>query len=326
MIEKFFDNLFNGELDKEYVKERLEEMHRKGESVEDVVAAVRAMRERMVKINVNLRYNEVLLDIVGTGGDGKRSLNISTISAIVAAGAGCRVAKHCNRSASGGSGSVDLLEKLGVNLGLTAEQDKKVLEELGICFLYARKYHPVLEKLAEVRKEIGHATIFNLAGPLINPVSPGTMLVGAYNLRVTRVLAQASAELKVRRAMVFHNQEGYDEITLSGMVISYDVRDGRLGDERGLLPRDYAEPINGDLKINSAEESAEICKKILYNRPLSGNERAMKEAIILNAGFGIYVNGKATSVDEGVELARKSINEGKAGQKLEKLIEETNRK
>lgn len=329
MIEAFFRDMIEGKLGKEEIKTRLKKMSKDGESVDEIVAAARVMREYMIRINVNLKYGENLLDIVGTGGDsrdGKTLLNISTISAIVAAGAGCKVAKHCNRGVSSKFGSVDLLEKLGVNVNLEPEQTKRLIEDkdIGIGFMYAPLYHPAMGgNVAKARKEIGHRTIFNLIAPLINPASPQTMLVGAYDVSSARKIAYASNRLDVEKAIVFHDQQGYDEIGLVGPVQVFDVRGERVK-EYEFLPSSFVHKVNGSLEVSSSEESAEICRKMFYrfyHNQLSNRERAMKEAVILNAGFGIYVNGKARFKEDGFELARKSIDEGHAGKKLERLIE-----
>lgn len=321
MIEQFFNKIFEGSFDEKEVKNKLEEMYQRGETTEEIISAAESMRNYMINLKPNI--NEDLLDIVGTGGDGKNSFNISTLSAIVAAGAGCIIAKHCNRGVSSKFGSVDLLEKLGINVELKPEQTKQIIEKIGIGFMYAPIYHPAMKNVAQIRKKIGHRTIFNLLGPLTNPANPQTMLVGAYNLETAKKLSYSLSHLGIRKSFVVHSSDGLDEISIKRTNI-FNVENG-IVNQFILHPGDYFSKINEEnLEVNSAEESSHISKKILYNNFLSKKESAIKKAVILNAGVGIYINGKVKSFYEGFVLAKRSIENGLAKKKLEELVKITN--
>lgn len=322
MTEQFFDKIFEGNFDEKEVKQKLEEMYQRGETAEEIISAAKSMRKHMVKINIDSEKN--LLDIVGTGGDNRSSINISTISSFVAAGAGCTIAKHCNRGVSSKFGSVDLLEKLGINVELKPEQTKKIIEDIGIGFMYAPLYHPAMKNVAQIRKEIRHRTIFNLLGPLTNPANAQTMLIGAYDINAAKNIAYAIKELGIKRALVVHGQNGLDEISLYDLTTVFDVNNLGYIERYEIYPfyKLKGEPI--DLSINSVDESAEICNKIIYNERLSKRENSIKEIIVLNAGTAIYANGKRSTRLGSIDLARESIKTGAAKQKLEQLIKTTN--
>ncbi len=320
MIEKFFNNILEGKLDKEEIKRVLIEMYQRGETVNEIVAAATSMRNHMISIKPNA--DEDLLDIVGTGGDGKSSLNISTIAAFIAAGAGCRVAKHCNRGVSSKFGSVDLLEELGLNINLSPEKTNELIENVGIGFMYAPIYHPAMKHAAEARKELGHRSIFNLLGPLTNPANAQTRLLGAYSYDVAKKLANVAKILGIKRVITVCSKDGLDEISVGYPTIFFDTLLREKEDK--YFPEDYgASRGESNLRVESAKQSAEVCKKIFYNQKLSEEETIMKKAVILNAGFGIYINKALSSPYDGIEQARESIKNGAAANKLEHLIEAT---
>jgi len=319
--ERFFEDLFERRLSERTIKEVLEEMYQRGESLDEIVAASTKMKKYMIKISPSVKEN--LLDIVGTGGDGSGSLNISTISSFVAAGAGCYVAKHCNKGASSKVGSADLLIALGIKIDLRPKKTRKLIEETGIGFMYAPIYHPAMKYVAKVRKEIKHRTIFNILGPLTNPANAQDRLIGAYNEETAEKLAEASKLLGLKRAIVVYGESGIDEASVSsktkvislgerndGELICYTIDPCDYGFERCQLE---------DLRVSSARESAEACLKILSGKSLEGKLRHMREAIIFNSGLAIYTNNKCPTLSDGIELAKKSIEEGAAMNKLNQL-------
>ncbi len=326
MTEQFFDDIFEGKLGKEEIKLRLEEIYQRGETVDEIVAAVISMRAHMISIKP--KVEEDLLDIVGTGGDGKSTLNISTIAAFVAAGAGCYIAKHCNKGVSSKFGSVDLLEKLGLDVNLSPEKTRELIETIGIGFMYAPLYHPTMKHAAEARKELGHRSIFNLLGPLTNPANAQTRLIGAYSFNTAKRLAHVSRILGIKRVISVYSGEGLDEISADYPTSFFDTTNPEscfLGDRGDIyLPEGYSTHKNKtSLRVESAKQSAEICRKIIYNQDLSKDETMMKKAVILNAGFGIYLNKGLSSPYEGMGQARESIESGAAADKLEQLIKAT---
>jgi len=322
-IEQFFDNIFEGNFDQGEVKTTLEEMHQRGETIQEIVAGAKSMIYHMNAIKPNVE--ECLLDIVGTGGDGKSSINVSTIAAFVAAGTGCKVAKHCNRGMSSKFGSVDLLEELGINVNNPPEQTEKIIEEIGIGFMYAPLYHPAMKNIKEIRKEIPHRTIFNLLGPLTNPANAQTRLIGAYSLEAAEKIAYAAQELNMKKIWAVHSNEGLDEISISAPTSCFTNNlDNKEINFHNYFPENYI-PSKGisDIEINSAKQSSEICNKILYNKELTEKEEIIKQTIIENTSVAIYLNGKS-SIYLGIKLANESIEGGAAANKLEQLIEATN--
>lgn len=289
----------------------------KGETAEEITGAAMAMRERVVSLNLD---SSGLIDTCGTGGDGCATFNISTVAAIVAAGAGARVAKHGNRAVSSSCGSADVLAALGVNIDLNADEIVEVLNRIGISFLFAPRLHPAMRAVSDVRKALGVRTIFNLLGPLTNPALARRQIVGVYEPNLVRIVAEVLLALGAERAMVVHSRDGMDEISISaptdvcevveGELRSYEVSPESLG-----LPRYSMETIlGGDAAANAA-----IAKAILR-----GGEGAMRDVVLANAGAALYVSGSATSLREGVVLAKQSIDSGEALKKLKELIRITN--
>ncbi len=289
----------------------------KGETAEEITGAAIAMRERVVSLNLD---SSGLIDTCGTGGDGCATFNISTVAAIVAAGAGARVAKHGNRAVSSSCGSADVLAALGVNIDLNADEIVEVLNRIGISFLFAPRLHPAMRAVSDVRKALGVRTIFNLLGPLTNPALARRQIVGVYEPNLVRIVAEVLLALGAERAMVVHSRDGMDEISISaptdvcevveGEIRSYEVTPESLG-----LQRYSMETIlGGDAAANAA-----IAKAILR-----GGEGAMRDVVLANAGAALYVSGSAPSLREGVVLAKQSIDSGEALKKLKELIRITN--
>lgn len=290
----------------------------KGERVEEITGAARAMRRYATRVPTHLD----VVDTCGTGGDMRGTFNISTAAALIAAGAGVVIAKHGNRAMSGQVGGADVLEALGVRIELTAEQVAACLEEVGMGFLFAPAFHPAMRHAAAARREIGVRTIFNLLGPLSNPAGAKAQLLGVFSDEWVEPLAHALARLGTRRAMVVHGEDGLDEISLTGPTVVAELRDGAVRSYR-LAPEAFGVSLctpdalcGGDVRQN-----AEIIRRILVGTATP----AQMDIALLNAAAVIYVAGVAASVAAGLEQARLAVGNGSAAQKLEALIEYSNR-
>jgi anthranilate phosphoribosyltransferase len=293
----------------------------KGETADEITGAAMAMRERVTPLELTDESRELLVDTCGTGGDGRGTFNISTIAALVAAGAGANVAKHGNRAVSSSCGSADLLAALGVNLDLDAARMSRVLRQAGIAFLFAPKLHPAMSAVASVRRELGVRTIFNVLGPLTNPAFARRQVLGVYAERLVETVAQVLAALGAVHALVVHSRDGLDEISVSSPTLVCEVRDGATRtyevtpEEIGVRWHSIDEVAGGDVETNAA-----IAREVL-----GGGDGARRDVVIANAGAALYVAGAARSIREGVALAKESIASGRAMRKLEELIGETNR-
>jgi anthranilate phosphoribosyltransferase len=289
----------------------------KGETAEEITGAAMAMRERVTPLDVN---RDDLVDTCGTGGDGLGTFNISTLAALVAAGAGANVAKHGNRAVSSSCGSADVLSALGVHIDLDAPRMSEVLRRAGIAFLFAPKLHPAMAAVASVRKELGVRTIFNVLGPLTNPAFAKRQVLGVYAPRLVEVVAQVLAALGARHGLVVHSLDGLDEISISAPTRVCEVRDGGLRsyeitpEELGLSRHPIESVAGGD-----ARENAAIAREIL-----SGANGARHDIVVANAGAALYVGGLAPSIRDGVALAKDSIASGRAREKLQQLVSESN--
>ncbi len=286
----------------------------KGETVEELVGFAQTMRERAVTITVD---DPNAIDIVGTGGDGRGTFNISTVVAFVVAGAGVTVAKHGNRSVSSQCGSADVLAALGVNIQAAPPVVEHCVNRLGIGFLFAPMFHPAMQHAARSRTELGVRTIFNMLGPITNPASVQRHVIGAYHPNVARQLAAALGRLRTGRACVVHSSEGLDEIGLEDETKVFDVDEtGTISEYTvtaetfGLNSTSLEELIGGN-----AQENALIARSVL-----SGKAGAQRDVVIANAAMAIHVAGKASSLIDGAEMAARSIDSGRAKEKLEQLI------
>ncbi|MGL4943995.1 MAG: anthranilate phosphoribosyltransferase [Thermoguttaceae bacterium] len=287
----------------------------KGETVQELVGAARGLRHHAERIQV---LGSPLVDIVGTGGDVLHSFNISTTSALVAAGAGLVVAKHGNRAVSSRCGSADVLECCGVSLNVPPEAVEELIAEIGIGFLFAQRFHPAMRQVAPVRKRLGIRTIFNLLGPLTNPAGASCMVLGVYAPQLTEMLAAALRELGCRRAMVVHGYDGMDELTLTTRSRVTELHDGSL------RTYDFFPELSFDGELASpaefcggdAKENAKTLCGIL-----AGTIRgAQRNIVLLNTAAAILCAGKVTSIDSGITLAAESIDSGAANEKLQQLI------
>ncbi len=310
-----FDAIMSGEASPAQISSLITALRMKGETSEEIQGAAASMRN--AAIQVDHEGDKRLLDIVGTGGDGKNTFNVSTTSAFVAAGAGCVVAKHGNRSVSSSSGSADVLEKLGINIETSADQNDQILSEANMAFLYAPAHHPAMKHAIGPRKEIAIRTIFNILGPITNPAGAGHYLLGAYNESVAEKLANALTGLDTDRALVVHGS-GYDEVAITGPTTVYRVEGDRVEREQ-ITPEQFGFTTGSedDLKVSSPEESAETIQGILTGRITD----ARRDIIELNAGLATYAGREADSMEEGIVQAKKSIDSGRAADKLEELAE-----
>ena len=288
----------------------------KGENIDEITASAAGMRAHCIK----LLHNMDVLEIVGTGGDGANSFNITTTSAMVIAAAGVPVAKHGNRAASSRSGAADVLEALGVQIDLPPKRSAELLHEIQICFLFAQNYHIAMKYVAPIRKELGIRTVFNILGPLSNPAGANMELMGVYEQELVEPLAQVMAKLGVVRGMVVYGQDKLDEISMSAPTSVCEIRDGWFQSYE-ITPEQfgYTRCAKTELTGGTPEENAEITKSILR-----GEERGAKRcAVCLNAGAAIYIAGKARSMEEGVRMAERIIDDGRAMNKLEQFIRES---
>lgn len=291
-------------------------LHMKGENIEEITACAASMRNYCAIFDNTLPE---VIDIVGTGGDCAGTFNISTLASIVASAAGAKVAKHGNRAASSKCGTADVLEHLGVNLMADAKVSQKALEEIGICFLFAQKYHTAMRFVGAVRKEIKIPTIFNMLGPLANPAKANLQLLGVYNKDLVEPLAKVLSKLGVKRGMVVHGNDGLDEISMCAATTVCEFNEGNF-ENYELDPVKYGFTLckAEDLVGGMPEENAKIAKDIL-----SGQKSAKRDAVVLNAAAAIHITNQI-SIEEGIKLAKEMIDSGKAMEQLEKFIVMTN--
>ena len=312
--------ILSGESSTAQIAAFLVALRMKGETPEELLGFARAIRENVTRVDAGLD-GEALLDTCGTGGsDGPATFNISTIAALVVAGAGVRVAKHGNRSFSSACGSADVLEELGVNCKLDAVQCGQSIREVGIGFLFAPVLHPAVKYAQPARQELKMRTVFNLLGPLVNPAGASTQLIGASSPSAARLMAEALTGLGPERAFVVNGSDGLDEVTLTGPTLVFEIQQDRLTQHEwtpsdfGLEPASSAALEGGDRVMNAA-----IAKAVL-----KGEQGARRDIVLMNAAAALVVSGKAHSLLEGMRLAAEAIDSGAAQAKLRLLIEFTN--
>lgn len=289
----------------------------KAETTDEIAGCAAAMRDHATKVETGME----VFEIVGTGGDNAHSFNISTTSGLVIASGGVKVAKHGNRAASSKCGTADCLEALGVNIEQSPEQCVRLLEEVGMCFFFAQKYHTSMKYVGAIRKELGFRTVFNILGPLTNPGSPKIQLLGVYDEYLAEPLAQVLMNLGIRRGMVVYGKDKLDEISMSAPTAVCEFKDGWFKSYE-IAPEDFGfeRCTKADLAGGMPEENAAITREIL-----SGQKGHKRNAVLMNAGAGLYLGGKAESMKDGVALAAELIDSGKAMATLEKFIEVSNR-
>jgi anthranilate phosphoribosyltransferase len=305
--------IMDGEATPSQIGAFLTALNIKGETPEEIAGLAQVMREKALKVNVA----GPLIDTCGTGGDGKGTFNISTAAALVAAGAGVKVAKHGNRAASGSCGSADVLEALGVKIDLPPKEVEQCIHEVGIGFMFAPVFHPATRHVAPVRREIGIRTVFNILGPLTNPAGVQSQLIGVAYPDLGEKLAQVLKLLGIHHAIVVHGEDGLDELTLAGETTIWEVMDGVIHSrilpiERIGLPKASIEDIRGGTK----EENAATMRRIFQ-----GEKGPIRDAVLLNSGAALVIGDKAESIRQGAKMAAEIIDSGEALRKLDALVE-----
>ena len=289
----------------------------RAETTDEIAGCAAAMRAHAIKVETDME----VFEIVGTGGDNAHSFNISTTSALVAAAGGMKVAKHGNRAASSQCGTADCLEALGVNIMQSPKQCLELLDEVGMCFFFAQKYHTSMKYVGAIRKELGFRTVFNILGPLTNPATPSMQLLGVYDDYLVEPLAQVLISLGVKRGMVVYGMDKLDEISMSAPTKVCEIKDGWFKSYM-IAPEDFGfeRCTRADLAGGTPEENAKITVGIL-----KGEKGHKRNAVLMNAGASLYIGGKAESMEEGIRLAAELIDSGKAYETLEKFIEVSGR-
>jgi len=286
----------------------------KKETIGEITAAAQVMREFSTKVNVADKTH--LVDIVGTGGDGSHTFNISTCSMFVAAAAGAKVSKHGGRSVSSKSGSADVLESLGLNINLPPDAIARCIAEVGIGFMFAPNHHPAMKNVAPVRKELGVRTIFNILGPLTNPAGAPNILMGVFHPDLVGIQVRALQRLGAEHAMVVYGRDGMDEVSLGAATMVGELMNGQIR-EYEIHPEDFGLPMasNRSLKVETSEQSKAMVVSVLDNQP-----GAPRDIVIFNSGVALYAANVVDSIPTGIARAREALASGAAKAKLEQLI------
>lgn len=310
------DEIMSGQASDVHKSAYLTALSMKGETIEEITGSAEEMRAHALRLDADVET----LEIVGTGGDGSNSFNISTTAAIIISAAGVPVAKHGNRAASSRSGAADCLEALGVNINIEPEKSRAIVEDIGICFLFAQKYHSAMKYVGPIRRELGMRTVFNILGPLTNPACPSYIVLGVYEEALLESMAQVLGRLGIKKGMVVYGQVKLDELSTAGVTSACELEGGRLK-RYEIIPEElgFSRCTMEDLRGGTPEENAYITRAIL------GGERGPKrDTVLLNAGAALYVAGKSASLAEGVKLAAETVDSGKAMAQLERFIALTN--
>jgi anthranilate phosphoribosyltransferase len=286
----------------------------KKETIGEITAAAQVMREFSTKVNVADKTH--LVDIVGTGGDGSHTFNISTCAMFVAAAAGAKVSKHGGRSVSSKSGSADVMESLGISINLTPEAIARCIEEVGVGFMFAPNHHPAMKNVAPIRRELGVRTIFNILGPLTNPASAPNILMGVFHPDLVGIQIRALQRLGAEHALVVYGRDGMDEVSLGAATIVGELKNGEIT-EYEIHPEDFNLPMasNRALRVETPEQSKAMLLGVLDNQP-----GAPRDIVMLNAGAALYAANVANSIPAGIELARAAIESGAAKNRLQQLV------
>ena len=312
-VKDFMQSLMSGVLSDDIIESYVLALNEKGVTAENIFDAATVMRQFSKRVDIQDKTN--LVDTCGTGGDGIQTFNVSTLSAIVAASAGVKVAKHGGRSVSSKCGSADVLEALGVNVNLTPEKVASLVNDIGIAFMFAPNFHPAMRYAAPVRKKLGVRTIFNVLGPLANPASATHQILGVYEASLTEIMAEVLSKLGSEHVMVVHGEDGMDEISISSptrvtelknkSTITYTIRPADLGFDMANLET---------IQVENVDASKAMMLDIL-----NGNKGPHRDITLLNAGAAIYVSGIASTLKDGIERAKSVIDQGLSLKKLEAL-------
>ena len=314
---KIMSMIMNGELSPVMTAALIVGLRVKKETIGEITAAAQVMRDFSTKVHVADPTH--LVDIVGTGGDGSHTFNISTCSMFVAAAAGAKTAKHGGRSVSSKSGSADVIESLGANIHLTPAQIARSIDEVGIGFMFAPNHHPAMKNVAPVRKELGVRTIFNILGPLTNPASAPNILMGVFHPDLVGIQVRALQRLGAEHALVVYGRDGMDEVSLGAATLVGELRNGQIS-EYEIHPEDFGMPMasNRALRVDTPEQSMAMLRGVLDNE-----HGAARDIVILNAGAALYAANLVPGFKEGIERARLAIESGAAKAKLQQFVEFT---
>ena len=317
-MSSLMNELMTGNLTPAQIASILISIKIKGESIDEITGAASVMREHSSKVMVE--DTKHLVDTCGTGGDSLQTFNVSTISAIIAAAAGVKVAKHGGRSVSSKCGSADVLEALGVNVNLNNLEIAAIVNKIGIGFMFAPNYHPAMKYVAPIRKDLGVRTIFNLLGPLTNPASAKQQILGVYHKNLTTVLARVLGKLGSTHVMVVSGEDGMDEISITGKTFVAELKNNVVK-EYVINPGDYGLPLGNlaDIKVDDVAHSKAMMLDIL-----NGKSSTARNISLLNAGAAIYVSGLVDDIEAGIEKANKVIDSGEALMKLRELVTVSN--
>ena len=315
-----FERLFRGEMPEAEARAYLVELYERGESAEEIAAAVDVMRAHSIKLEMDEGLRAKLIDVVGTGGDKSGSFNISSTVALLLASMGSYVAKHGNRAITSNSGSADMLEALGINLGLSPEQQVKMLEETGFTFMFAIHHHPAMKYIMPIRKSLSHRTIFNILGPLTNPAGARKYLIGVFSDAYLSRIVEALSLLDTQSAVAVSSRDGMDEISICDITYATELKAGERSDfiidpealGFSLAP---SEAIKGGNAVENARITSEI---------FEGMQGPKRDVVLLNAAMAFKVDGKARDLQEGIEMAREAIDSGLAKAHLQKIVKTSN--
>lgn len=316
-----FDDIFENKLPQDEVREYLIDIYERGETAAEIAGAASAMRDHLIPLPVHNDLKEKIIDNCGTGGDKSNSFNISTTVSILLSACNSYVAKHGNRSITSKSGSADMLEALNINLNLSLENSSKMLEETGFTFMFAQNHHPAMKYIMPIRKSISHRTIFNILGPLSNPANVSKQLVGVFDKSYINKIASALDILKTKRSIIVSSNDGMDEISISDISFGTSLYNGKIEDfeinpeNHGLKLAPKEEIIGGDAMFN-----ANITKELLSNN-ITG---AKLDIVLINTAAALIVDEKARDFQDGIQMAKEAIANGKAKEKLDQIIKVSN--
>lgn len=306
------EKIINKSIDDIQISSLLSFLFIKGETFNEIYPFVKILRNKMKKININ----GSIMDTCGTGGDHKNSFNFSTATSIVLSACDVRIAKHGNRSITSKSGSFDLLESLGIRIDLDTNKTKKFFRKHNICFLFAPKYHSILKNLAQIRKSLPFRTIFNLLGPLLNPVSLKYQLIGVSDQNNLDTHAKCVSKQKLKKAWIVYNLKGYDELTTTSKNIIVEVKNGIIGKKKVLDPKEIGFKLRNETELKGGSP---LENTFLLKRAFEGETGAIRDNIIINSAAGLLISEKVKTLKEGIEIVKNKIDNGEVLKKLDSL-------